>query len=571
MFDLLNGQIDRYEIRERLGTGGMARVYKAWDTNLERLVAIKILHEHLADDPMFKQRFEREAKFIASFNHPNIVQVYDYSVMEREGIPLCYMVMSFIPGKTLRDVLEEAQANGQRLPPNQVRDIVNDLTAAIGYAHARGMVHRDVKPGNVILNEHGRAVLTDFGIARMVQSNRLTADGVSTGTPIYMSPEQASGQPGDTRSDLYALGIIVYEMLTGRPPFVDDTSLAVMLKHLNTAPPPPSEFIATEQYNDFMRVTQAKDPAHRYQTVEEFAEAFRATFDGRETERTTMLLAALPGAELTTTRIAGTTSVFQTITQVARENPRTSTAVVVAALGAVLLLVVLLANSPALRNAQQPAEPTSAPTAVASLPEVSADERYFVSTFDEGDPTNTNWSITSSELLTRALTPDGEYQMRNINPHTAETSIYSTSTGYTNLSVGMMARLEPDSDPSSGYGIVFRYHDEDNYNVFAVDGRGRYSIWARTEGAWVELRGEDEEWTLDESIKPIGESNGLAISIIGDFISGYVNDTRVVRVTDGTLDDGGIGIYFATNDGEATVTVESYGVYASVPSMTSGS
>lgn len=571
MFDLLNGQIDRYEIRERLGTGGMARVYKAWDTNLERLVAIKILHEHLADDPMFKQRFEREAKFIASFNHPNIVQVYDYSVIEREGIPLCYMVMSFIPGKTLRDVLEEAQTDSHRLPLNQVRDIVNDLTAAIGYAHARGMVHRDVKPGNVILNEHGRAVLTDFGIARMVQSNRLTADGVSTGTPIYMSPEQASGQPGDTRSDLYALGIIVYEMLTGRPPFVDDTSLAVMLKHLNTAAPPPSDFLSTAQYNDFMRVALAKDPAHRYQTVEEFAEAFHATFDGRDTERTTLLIAALPSIPATTTRVAGTTSVFQTLTQVARENPRTSSAIVVAALGALVLLGVLLANSTALRNAQQPVEPTSAPTAVANLPQVGVDTRYFVSTFDEDDPSSANWSTTSNEMLTRAFMPGGTYQLRSINPHTAETSIYNTSTDYTNLSIGMMARLEQDSDPSSGYGIVFRYHDEDNYNVFAVDGRGRYSIWARTEGAWVELRGENEEWTPDDSVKPIGEFNGLAVSIIGDFISGYVNDTRVVRVTDGTLENGSIGIYFATNEGDAKVTVESYGVYASVPSMTAGS
>lgn len=571
MFDLLNGQIDRYEIRERLGTGGMARVYKAWDTNLERLVAIKILHEHLADDPMFKQRFEREAKFIASFNHPNIVQVYDYSVIEREGIPLCYMIMSFIPGKTLRDVLKEAQMNSQRLPLDQVRDIVNDLTAAIGYAHTRGMVHRDVKPGNVILNEHGRAVLTDFGIARMVQSNRLTADGVSTGTPIYMSPEQASGQPGDTRSDLYALGIIVYEILTGRPPFIDDTSLAVMLKHLNTTPPAPSEFIGTDQYNDFIRVALAKAPAHRYQNVEEFAEAFHATFNGRGTERTTMLISALPTTPATTTRVAGTTSVFQTLTQVARENPRTSSAIVFAALGAVVLFGILLVNSTPLRNAQQPAEPTSAPTAIATLPQASADARYFVSTFNESDPSSANWTTSSNEMVTHAFTPDGTYQLRSINPYTAETSIYDASTEYTNLSIGMMARLESDSDPSSGYGIVFRYHDENNYNVFAVDGRGRYSIWARTEGAWVELRGEDEEWTQDESVKPIGESNGLAVSIIGDFISGYVNDTRVVRITDGTLGNGGIGIYFATNEGEAAVTVDSYGVYASVPSMTAGS
>src|SRR5215216_1003826 len=162
MFDLVHGQIDRYELRERLGTGGMARVYKAWDTNLQRNVAIKILHEHLADDPLFKQRFEREARFIASFNHPNIVQVYDYAVIEREGVPICYMVMSFIPGKTLRDALEDVERRGARLPRDHVHEIVNDLTSALGYAHSRGMVHRDVKPGNIILNEHNRAILTDF-------------------------------------------------------------------------------------------------------------------------------------------------------------------------------------------------------------------------------------------------------------------------------------------------------------------------------------------------------------------------------------------------------------------------
>src|SRR5690242_6725532 len=150
MIDLLNGQLDRYELRERLGSGGMARVYKAWDTNLERLVAIKILHEHLADDPTFKERFEREAKFIAGFNHPNIVQVYDFAIVNRNGVPLCYMVMSYIPGQTLREYLEEAEAKGQRIHHERIRELVNDLSSALGYAHTRGMVHRDVKPGNII-------------------------------------------------------------------------------------------------------------------------------------------------------------------------------------------------------------------------------------------------------------------------------------------------------------------------------------------------------------------------------------------------------------------------------------
>jgi serine/threonine protein kinase len=581
MFDLVHGQIDRYELRERLGTGGMARVYKAWDTNLQRNVAIKILHEHLADDPLFKQRFEREARFIASFNHPNIVQVYDYAVIEREGVPICYMVMSFIPGKTLRDALEDVESRGARLPRDNVHEIVNDLTSALGYAHSRGMVHRDVKPGNIILNEHNRAILTDFGIARMIQSNRLTADGVSTGTPIYMSPEQASGQPGDTRSDLYSLGIIVYEMLTGRPPFVEDTSLAVMLKHLNAEPPDPSDFIGSTQFDDFMQVALAKNPEHRYQSVDEFARAFRTTFDGADDQRTTLLLAAIPKRSpgITGATTAIYTSLFQTITQAARENPHTSTAIVIAMLGAVALLVFLLLNSTALRNTEPPVELTAAPTAVAALPAVSLDDRYFVSSFDNGDVFNANWSTDPTEFMRRELMGDGLYKLTNSTPGTAETSIYRSETSYTNFSIGMLSRLDDGSAPNSAYGIVFRYQDENNYNVFAVDGAGHYSIWVRVEGDWRELRGvevdgELENWTLDENVKPIGEYNGLAIRVLASMITGYVNDMQVTRVQDATFSGGQIGMYFATpgdDEAQATVSVDSFGVYASVPSMTTGS
>ena len=238
-------RIDRYELRERIGSGGMARVFKGWDTTLERLVAIKILHDHLADDPSFKDRFEREAKFVAGINHPNIVQVYDFNVIDRDGYPLYYMVMSYVPGKTLRETLEEMAQSGKRLSQQRILDIMLNLTDALGYAHAQGTVHRDVKPGNIIFNENEQAVLTDFGIARIAQSSRLTQDGVSTGTPTYMSPEQASGQAGDVRSDLYSLSVILFEMLTGSPPYDDEGGLSVMLKHLNSPVPLISDVLGT--------------------------------------------------------------------------------------------------------------------------------------------------------------------------------------------------------------------------------------------------------------------------------------------------------------------------------------
>ncbi|MFN8530774.1 MAG: protein kinase [Anaerolineae bacterium] len=187
-------RINRYEIRERIGAGGMARVFKAWDTTLERPVALKILHDHLADDPTFKERFTREARFVAALNHPNIVQVYDFNVIERDGFPLYYMVMSYIPGSTLRDLLYDYGERGERLPVERVYQIMRNLTDAIGYAHANGMVHRDLKPGNVLLGAQGDAILTDFGIVRMLESSRLTQEGISTAPRSICLPEQVSGE-----------------------------------------------------------------------------------------------------------------------------------------------------------------------------------------------------------------------------------------------------------------------------------------------------------------------------------------------------------------------------------------
>ncbi len=565
MIDFANGQLDRYQLRERLGSGGMARVYKAWDTNLERLVAIKILHEHLADDPTFKERFEREAKFIASFNHPNIVQLYDFKASMRDGVPLCYMVMSYIPGQTLAEYLDQLSRRGEHLPRERILRLVTNIADALSYAHARGMVHRDVKPGNILLNESGDAVLTDFGIARMVQSNRLTQDGVSTGTPIYMAPEQASGEAGDPRADLYALGIIVFEMLAGRPPFVDDNSLSVMLKHLHETPPPVSDFISATRYDLFMRKALAKIPDDRYQTAAEFLEAFQATAQAPDHERTTILPAkeAIPVVKSPTN---GPTSLFTTLSHAARANPRTSAVLVTVVAATVVLLTFLLLNA---RSERYAAEPTATiPTIAANVPSMTDSDPYFASTFAPDDMHNAYWSTASTEFLTRAFTPDGHYQMRNTRPFTAETSIAQTDSVYKSMSIGMSGRLEPSSQPSSAYGIVFRYHDEDNYNVFAVDGMGRYSIWVRTAGVWRELRQADENWTPNDAVQRLGENNELTVSVIGDFISGYVNGLRVASVTDDTLDAGKIGVYFATDDGEATVTLESYRVYSSVPSMT---
>lgn len=557
-------RLERYEIRERLGAGGMARVYRAWDTHLERLVAIKILHEHLADDDTFKERFEREAKFIASLNHPNIVQVYDYKATERDGFPLYYMVMSYVEGKTLRQVLEEAANARQPLSHAEVLHYTHNLCDALGYAHERGMVHRDVKPGNVILNARGDAILTDFGIARMVATSRLTQDGVSTGTPAYMSPEQANGDPGDARSDLYSLATIVFEMLTGHTPFTDDGTLSIMYKQLNAPIPAISERLQqpNPQLDAFMKRALAKNPADRFASAQDFWRTFETILSNPSADVTTILPTGqqpnAPRSQTTSPRL------LASITTTVRRNPRTiSAGAGVIAVAALVVLAVILINASTARD-----QAISVPTIAANVPSMTGSV-YFTSRFNPDSSTDAMyWSQTSGDMVTRTITQDGIYQLQNLRPFVAETSIVSTNTRYSNVSVAMEGLLDATSDPASAYGIVFRYQDDANYNVFAVDGLARFSIWALENGAWRELRGVDEEWTPTDAARPVGEMNKLSVTIIGDFVSGYVNNRQVVRVEETTFTDGGLGIYFATDAGEATVLIDEYRVFQSVPSMT---
>lgn len=558
-------RIDRYELRERIGSGGMARVFKGWDTTLERLVAIKILHDHLADDPSFKDRFEREAKFVASINHPNIVQVYDFNVIDRDGYPLYYMVMSYVPGKTLRETLEEIALSGKRLSQQRILDIMLNLTDALGYAHAQGTVHRDVKPGNIIFNETDQAVLTDFGIARMAQSSRLTQDGVSTGTPTYMSPEQASGQAGDTRSDLYSLSVILFELLTGRPPYDDEGGLSVMLKHINNPVPLISDVLGIPNHNLdlFIQKALAKDPDQRFQTAHDYAVALKSILSDDELTLPVSLLPPRPVTPTTTVR----SSLLKTLSL--KTIPRTSRGFVTLA---VVLVVIVVAALPfnrqifdGLFGAQEAANPDRESNA--NVPSMTG-ANYFSTRFNSGDENAALFPQGVIGQFSRELTDDGFYHLSNEREQSAVTAIADTPTVYNNVIITMEAALQEDSHPASAYGVVFRYQDENNYNVFATDGMGRYSIWVLTNGTWRELRGETESWTRNEVVESIGSQNRLTVDIIGDRFTGYVNNRRVTRVNDESFTAGRVGIYVASDEGIAEVLVDSFQVFPSVPSMT---
>ncbi len=266
MNDAMIGKtIGKYRIVEHLGRGGMAEVYKAYQPNLDRYVAVKMMHTFLSDEKEFLARFEREAKVVATLRHPNIVQVYDF---DAEG-GVYYMVMEYINGETLKARMQSLESSGAWISLDDAARIILAVGSALKYAHERNMVHRDVKPANVMITLDGQVILTDFGIAKIVSASNLTASGAMVGTPSYMAPEQGMGQPGDERSDIYSLGVMLYQLVLGRLPFDADTPLAVVLKHINDPLPLPKA-LKPDISDDLNRVilkALAKDPNDRYQKV----------------------------------------------------------------------------------------------------------------------------------------------------------------------------------------------------------------------------------------------------------------------------------------------------------------
>ncbi|HVB75135.1 MAG TPA: protein kinase [Ktedonobacteraceae bacterium] len=241
-------RLGKYELQQRLGQGGMAEVWKARDTQLQRFVAIKLLHANLQADPNFVTRFQNEAQAIASLRHPNIVQIHDFQVSlpPESPSPTPYMVMAYIEGPTLADYIASTSARGKIPSSVEIVNLFTSISLAVDYAHQKGMIHRDIKPANILLDKHnaarnpmGEPILTDFGLAKLLGVSAGTLTATQLGTPLYTSPEQARGYPGNERSDLYALGIILYEMVTGAPPFRGDTPLAVLSQHLNVTPTSP--------------------------------------------------------------------------------------------------------------------------------------------------------------------------------------------------------------------------------------------------------------------------------------------------------------------------------------------
>jgi serine/threonine protein kinase len=272
MTNLIGQSLGRYHILEQLGEGGMAVVYKAYDTKLERDVAIKVIRTDLFGSALIDRilkRFEREAKALARLSHPNIVGIIDYG--EHEGSP--YFVMEYLPGGTLKQKL-----HNQKVPWQEAARLLTPIARALAYAHEQGMVHRDVKPSNIMITQSGEPMLTDFGIAKIVDVEgavELTGTSTTVGTPEYMAPEQVTSKNVDQRADIYALGVVLYEMVTGRKPFVADTPMAVLFKHASEPLPRPRSFQPDlpDSVERILFKALAKHPEDRYENMTLFADA----------------------------------------------------------------------------------------------------------------------------------------------------------------------------------------------------------------------------------------------------------------------------------------------------------
>ncbi|RMF01385.1 MAG: hypothetical protein D6768_10710 [Chloroflexi bacterium] len=497
--DVIGRTLGRYRIVEQIGIGGMATVYKAYDPDTDRHVALKVLPQHFSHDPTFKERFNREAKAIARLEHLHILPIFAYG----EDAGTAYMAMRYLKTGTLTDRIKQGP-----LPLAEAARILDQVAGALDHAHAHGVLHRDIKPSNILLDEAGNAYLTDFGIAKIVESTMDLTRGDILGTPAYMSPEQCQGQKDLTpASDIYSLGIVLYEMVTGRTPFQAETPIALIHMHLSEALPLPRSLRPElpESAQNVILKALAKDPGMRHKSCTQMAAAFnRAVID--------IAVAGAPADDATPPEPADDATLLHgpaTATQIAPK--KSSRKLIVAAVGglalialaAVLVLAGLLAQpaEDAAPQAAQPAEDAAAnPDTnfpdIASLPDVAdLPQPRWAAPCDqnglepglciESDSGEVIHLLTESELMITTLpawSPDGRhlaFAARDTGAQEDANNIYIVS--FDEKEITPIITDENDIFPAwSPDGEWLVMHSSGNLVKVHPDGTGRRQLLAET-------------------------------------------------------------------------------------------
>ena len=536
-----------YRIISKVGQGGMASVYKAYQPSMDRNVAIKVLPSQLADSKEFAARFQQEARIIARLEHPHILPVFDYG--ESDGI--AYFVMRYLEAGTLKTKMESGP-----LPLKEIDRLFSQLADALGYAHGHGIVHRDLKPANALVDEQGNIFLTDFGIAKLLESAspRLTQTDAIMGTPAYISPEQAKAMPVDQRSDIYSLGIILYEMVTGRVPFVADTPLAVILQHVSDPLPLPSsiKMDIPEAIERVILKALAKEPNDRYSTTSEFLAAWKRALEDMATVRQTPERISTPAPRMGTPA-AHTTGKAVPISNAAPRSGSSSTGWIVGCVVVACLVLsvggVAVFGTRFLSALKQATNTPIPPTAT----------EIFIPPTEPPLPTETSIPIPSKEVLLEedfsdksvwgtltnednSIEYDGEaLRMKMFHENWF---VWSTPGGDDYDSIHAEVTVDNnDGEDTTSYGIMcFKQTDLASFYYVAVAADGEYIIAKAIDNETDIFLTNNDQWAYSDLIERNKSSYRIGMDCGNGTLALYVDGKLIDTATDSTYSSGTIGL-----------------------------
>ena len=558
--------LGHYQIIEQIGEGGMASVYKAYQPSMDRNVAIKILPSQLAESAEFTKRFQQEARIIAKLEHPHILPVFDYG--ESDGIT--YLVMRYLDAGTLGEKMQKERP----LPLDEINRLFTQLADALGYAHSFGIIHRDLKPSNALIDSQGNLFLTDFGIAKMLESAspRLTQTDAIMGTPAYISPEQAKAIKVNQRSDIYSLGIILYEMVTGRVPFVAETPLAVILKHVSDPLPLPSTLKPDipEAIEKVILKALAKDPNDRFATVNEFLSAWKHALDeAKATKRLssneTISAQAAPATVLTH-QPYGTSD---TVTKPEAKSRNwigwaAGCLIVLCLLGAIGGGGLYLINSgmfadtpptqaPAPTQTQAP-PPTEAPQPTATIIPITIGETLLDDDFSD----DSIWGILDDPTASIAY-DNNALRMKVFEQNWL---VWSTPSDelYENIHAEITA-YNNDGEDTTAFGIIcYQQEEADSYYYAVMTPSREYAIAKAVSGESDVFLTNNDQWGASDLITMENDSYRVGMDCGNGTLSLYVDGLLIDTVYDTTYTNGSSGliIWSGDNVSSADVTFDNF-------------